>query len=128
MVRIPRSIAVIAAAVLVAPLSAQMPEVAAQQTIQVANFSFTPAAIHLAAGKPVTLTFVNQSNSGHDFTAKEFFAASRISAGAAPDGRVELKPHETQSITLTPGAGAYKAHCSHFMHESMGMHADVMVS
>jgi plastocyanin len=76
----------------------------------------------------VTLEFVNQSGSSHDFTAREFFAASAISAGAAPGGRIDLKPHETRSITLTPRAGTYQAHCSHFLHESMGMHDEIVVS
>ena len=90
-------------------------------TIDVQNFSFAPTPIHLRAGQPVTLTFVNRSGGGHDFTAAKFFAASRITAGAAPDGEIELRGHETKSITLVPAAGTYKAHCSHFMHKQMGM-------
>ena len=45
------------------------------QTIQLASFSFAPKPIHLKAGKPVTLNFVNVSGSSHDFTAKQFFAS-----------------------------------------------------
>ncbi|MEA3081114.1 MAG: hypothetical protein QOD54_782 [Sphingomonadales bacterium] len=95
-------------------------------TINVRSFSFAPQPIRLAAGRPVTLTFVNQSGSGHDFTAKEFFAASAISAGTAPGGKIALAGHETKSITLTPRAGSYAAHCSHFLHSSFGM-KDVIV-
>jgi plastocyanin len=102
----------------------------AASTVQVRvwSFGFAPSPIQLAAGRPVTLQFVNQSGSGHDFTAKEFFAASTISDGAAPGGEIELKPHETRTITLTPRAGTYKAHCSHFLHETMGMHDEIVVS
>lgn len=107
-----------------APAHAQTP---AAQTIDVRSFSFSPVPIRLAAGQPVTLTFVNSSGSGHDFTAKEFFAASRITAGTAPGGEIELKPHETKSITLIPAAGTYNAHCSHFMHAAMGMHDQIIV-
>jgi plastocyanin len=99
----------------------------AAQTIDVRSYSFSPVPIRLTAGQPVTLTFVNSSGSGHDFTAKEFFAASRITAGAAPDGKLELKGHETKSITLVPTAGTYNAHCSHFLHASMGMHDQIIV-
>ena len=95
-------------------------------TINVASYSFTPNPIQLVAGKPVTLTIVNQSGKGHDFTAKEFFAASAITKGAAPDGKVELAPHETKSITLTPRPGTYPVHCSHFLHASMGMKAEIV--
>ena len=93
----------------------------ASVTIDLRNFGFTPQPIHLRAGQPVTLTFVNQSGGGHDFTAGAFFAAATIIAGAAPGGEIELRGHETKSITLVPRAGVYPAHCSHFMHSMFGM-------
>jgi plastocyanin len=99
----------------------------AAQTITVSSFSFAPKPIHLTAGQPVTLTFVNRSGGGHDFTAKTFFAASRITAGAAPGGEIELGGHQTKSITLVPARGTYTAHCSHFMHTQMGMSDQIVV-
>ena len=69
----------------------------------------------------------NQSGSGHDFTAPEFFKAAKITSGAAPGGEIELKPHETKTITLVPSAGTYKAHCSHFLHSQMGMTDEIVV-
>ena len=96
--------------------------------VQVYSFGFTPKPIRLAAGRPVTLTFVNTSGNGHDFTAESFFASSSITAGAAPGGEIELKPHQSRSITLIPRAGTYKAHCSHFMHTTMGMQDQIIVS
>jgi plastocyanin len=98
----------------------------AVQVIDVQSFSFAPKPIHLAAGKRVTLSFVNHSGGGHDFTAPEFFAYSTISAGAAPLGKVALPGHAVRTITLIPRAGTYKAHCSHFLHSSFGM-TDVIV-
>ncbi len=111
---------------IVAPANAAA-DAPAGLTINVASYSYTPNPIQLAAGKPVTLTIVNQSGKGHDFTAKEFFAASAITKGAAPDGELELAAHETKSITLTPRAGTYPVHCSHFLHASMGMKAEIVV-
>jgi plastocyanin len=108
-----------------APAGAESPPA---QVIQVRSFGFAPAPIRLVAGKPVTLTFQNVSGSSHDFTAKEFFAASRITAGAAPDGEIELRGHESRTITLIPPAGTYNAHCSHFLHSAMGMHTQIIVS
>ena len=110
---------------LVAPAAATQP---ASFLIQVWSFGFAPHPIHLAAGKPVTLTFVNQSGSSHDFTAKGFFDHSTITAGAAPEGEIELAPHETKTITLVPQAGTYQAHCSHFLHKQMGMNDEIIVS
>lgn len=109
---------------LASPTQAQ----SAQVVVQVWSFGFAPRPLHLAAGRPVTLIFVNQSGGGHDFTAREFFAASTISAGAAPGGRIALSGHETKSITLVPRAGSYDAHCSHFLHASMGMTEQIIVN
>lgn len=117
----------VAALALNAVASAQAPS-ASQFTIEVFSFGFAPHPIRLAAGRPVTLTFANQSGSGHDFTAPSFFQRARITAGAAPDGEIELKPHETRSITLVPSAGAYRAHCSHFLHKQMGMSDEIIVN
>jgi plastocyanin len=97
------------------------------QTILVWSFGFAPRPLHLTAGRPVTLTFVNRSGSSHDFTAKGFFANARITAGAAPDGEIELRPRESKSVTLVPRAGIYHAHCSHFFHQQLGMSDQIIV-
>jgi len=109
-------------------LAAPAPAQRAGQTIYVWSFNFSPKPIQLAAGRPVTLTFVNRSGSGHDFTAKEFFARSRILAGSAPEGEIELRGGETKSITVIPARGVYKAHCSHFLHSTMGMTDRIIVN
>ena len=108
-----------------APAGAESPPA---QVIQVRSFGFATAPIRLVAGKPVTLTFQNVSGSSHDFTAKEFFAYSKITAGSAPEGEIELRGHESKSITLIPRYGTYHAHCSHFMHSLMGMHTEIIVT
>lgn len=112
--------------ILAVPAAAQPAPAAV--TIGVDSYKFTPNPIHLKAGQPVTLTFVNQGKHGHDFAADKFFAASTISAGAAPGGKIELAGHETKSITLTPRAGTYPARCTHFLHASMGMTATIVVN
>jgi|SRR6476660_9477588 len=118
-----RLAALVGLSLVAAPVGAQPAGV----TIDVQNFSFAPTPLHLRAGQPVTLTFVNRSGSGHDFTAAKFFATSRIVAGAAPDGEIDLRPRETRTVTLVPRAGTYRAHCSHFMHKQMGMSDTILV-
>jgi len=98
-----------------------------QVVVQVYSFGFTPKPIQLVAGRPVTLTFVNSSGSGHDFTAPGFFQHARITSGAAPEGEIELAGHQTKSITLIPARGTYQAHCSHFLHKQMGMNDWIVV-
>ncbi len=117
-------LAVAAALVGAAPAFAQSPA----YTIELSSFAYAPHPIQLRAGRPVTLTFVNRSNNGHDFTARNFFANARIVAGAAPDGKVRLGPGRMQSITLVPRAGTYGVHCSHFLHSQMGMRTRIFVN
>lgn len=112
------------ATLLTAPAVAQ-PD---NQTILVWSYGFSPRPLHLSAGRPVTLTFVNRSGSGHDFSAPSFFANSTIIRGAAPGGQMELNGHETKSITLIPRAGTYHAHCSRFFHKPLGMSDQIIVN
>jgi plastocyanin len=112
------------ALLLAAPVSGQQP---AELTVQVWSFGFAPNPIRLAAGRPVTLTFVNQSGSSHDFSAPGFFQHARITAGTAPEDEIELQGHETKRITLVPTRGTYQAHCSHFLHKQLGMSDAIIV-
>ena len=105
-----------------APVTAQP----AGQTIIMWSFGFSPKPLLLAAGRPVTLTFVNRSGSSHDFVARTFFANSRILAGDVMEGMVDLRGGETKSVRLIPRAGSYSAHCSHFFHKQFGM-SDVII-
>lgn len=109
---------------LTASASAQAP---AQLMIQVWSYGFAPQPIHLSAGRPVTLTFVNRSGSSHDFTAPGFFQHAKIVGGGIEGDEVELRPHETKVVTLVPMRGTYQAHCSHFLHKQMGMSDAIIV-
>lgn len=113
---------------LVLTIGAPAAALPAAQTILVWSYGFFPHPIHLAAGRRVTLYFVNRSGSGHDFSAGQFFANSTIVSGEARDGEVELGPHETKIVTLIPRAGTYPAHCSHFFHKQLGMSDEIIVN
>ena len=119
-------LAAIAALSLASSLSAQAQPT--QLRIDLTSFSYAPQPIHLAAGRPVTLTLVNRSGGGHDFTARKFFASSKIIAGSAPGGRIEVPERAVRTITLVPRAGRYNVHCSHFLHKQFGMQAVIVVS
>lgn len=113
-----------------APLVAQ----SAPQRIEIVldNFSFAPSDIQLAAGKPVTLAMVNRGSGGHNFIAKDFFAAASMDtatrAKLGKKGVVELAKGEAMDVTLTPKAGSYKVKCGHFMHSTFGMTGTITVS
>jgi uncharacterized cupredoxin-like copper-binding protein len=97
-------------------------------TITLTSYRFTPSPIYLAGGVPVRLTLVNRAGKGHDFTAREFFRASRILSGKVRDGEVELDGGESAVIDLVPARGTYKVHCSHFGHQMLGMSTTIVVS
>ena len=99
----------------------------AQFVVQLWSFGIAPNPIALAAGKRVTLTFVNRSGSSHDFTAPGFFQHAKIVGGGIEGDEVELRPHETKAVTLVPTRGTYQAHCSHFLHKQMGMSDAIIV-
>ena len=98
------------------------------QTIVLYSHGYSPNPIQLSAGRPVTLTFVNRSGKGHDFTARSFFANSRIVSGRADGGEVGMGPGQSRTVTLVPRAGRYKVHCSHFLHKQLGMKGTIIVS
>lgn len=120
----------VAATVLAAPVAAA-PQ-AARVEVVLANFSFTPEELHLHAGQSTTIHFFNNGSGGHDFTAAEFFAsatmdaANRAKVGGAK-GRVSLGKGQAVDVTLSPKTGEYAAHCSHFLHSSMGMTGKIRV-
>jgi plastocyanin len=119
-----------AAIVIAAPVSAA-PQ-SARTEVVLANFSFTPEELHLHAGQSTTIHFVNKGSGGHDFTAPEFFSTATMDAAnrakiGGDKGRVSLGKDESLDVVLVPKAGSYKAHCSHFMHSSLGMTGKIVV-
>ena len=114
-----------AAALAAGPTAAQpTPPV---QTVALFSYGYAPQVISLVAGRPVTLQFINRSRNGHDFTAREFFRSSRILAGRADGGEVELRGGRNASVTLIPARGRYPVHCSHTFHKMFGMQGKIIV-
>jgi plastocyanin len=100
-------------------------------TVEMSNFKFAPATLTLAHGHAYVIHFVNSASGGHDFVAKEFFAASTIAPedrAKVKNGEVELSGGESADIHLVANTpGTYKSHCSHFMHSTFGMTGELIV-
>jgi len=100
-------------------------------TVELSNFKFTPATITLTHGRPYVIHFVNSASGGHDYVAKDFFAAATIAPedrAKIKNGEIELSGGESADIHLVANMpGTYKSHCSHFMHSSFGMTGQVVV-
>lgn len=95
--------------------------------VDMASFRYTPSAIHLAAGRPVTLRFTNSSGAIHDFTAKEFFAHAQVLGGPVIKGKVTLDGGGSASVSLVPARGSYKVRCSRLFHTMRGMIGTIVV-
>ena len=103
---------------------------AAPVHVDLSSFKFAPRTIHMKAGQPVLLHLVNTSSGGHDFTAKEFFAAASIRPGDAAKiakGSIELAGHRSAEVALVPKAGRYPLRCGHAFHSTLGMKGAIVV-
>jgi plastocyanin len=98
-------------------------------TVRLSSFAFTPEHLHLHAGVPVRLHFVNASNGGHNFTSPALFASGVFLAGApTPDGSIEVPGGQTRGIVFLPRVpGTYEVRCTHFLHALFGMTGKVTV-
>jgi uncharacterized cupredoxin-like copper-binding protein len=105
---------------------------ATEVEVRLASFSFTPAKIELVAGRPYLLRLINTGRGGHNFHAKQFFAAAQVAAADQSKirkGAVELASDATLELRLVaPAAGTYPLDCSHFLHEGFGMTGEIVVS
>lgn len=94
-------------------------------TVELSSFKFTPASLTLDRGVTYRIHFMNTSSGGHDFVAKEFFAASTVAPedrAKVENGSVGVDGREAVDVTLVANKpGTYKMHCSHFLHSSFGM-------
>jgi uncharacterized cupredoxin-like copper-binding protein len=118
-------------AAVLAPASAQTP-VPERVPVALSSFAFTPSVIKLVHDRRYVLELTNSSNGGHDFSAPAFFAAAQVDpADRSRIGKhgVEVGSGQTVSIALTaPKAGRYKLRCSHFLHSTMGMTGEIIVT
>jgi hypothetical protein len=88
------------------------------------------STITLAALVSCLAVPANAQPAAQTITVSSFSFAPKpihLTAGGAPGGEIELRGHQTRSITLVPARGTYTAHCSHFMHTQMGMSDQIVV-
>lgn len=111
-----------------APATPQAPAVV---TVQLSNFNFTPRTIVLDEGRSYLLRLYNSAGGGHDFTARDFFAAATVAPGDRRwirDGEIEVPSGEWRQIRVTaPRAGRYKLKCTHRFHKALGMTGTIIV-
>jgi len=115
----------IAAAILAAAPSSAATAPPPVVPITLEGYYGMPKTIHLAAGRPVTLEFVNRSWNRHNFAARSFFASSRILGGNVHKGNITLEPNEVERVSLIPARGTYRTLC--VLHRHLGMQGQIVV-
>jgi plastocyanin len=95
--------------------------------VRLSSFAFAPETIRLRAGTPVVLRLVNTGSGGHNFAAREFFAAARDVAAPVSDGAVEVPEQGSVDVSLTPARGHYRLRCTHTLHSAFGMRGEIIV-
>jgi plastocyanin len=106
-------------------------QTAAPISITLTNYAFVPSALDLKAGVTYHMHFINSGSKDHNFSAPEFFAASKIAPedeAKVEKGRVALDGGQSVDITVTPDhPGTFPVECTHFMHKMMGMRGNITV-
>jgi plastocyanin len=103
------------------------------QTINVSmsDFSFAPGNLQLRVSQPYRLHLTNGSSHGHNFDAPVLFASAAIAPddqSKVVDGSIEVSGGQAIDVKFVPNApGAYKFHCSHFLHSAFGMTGEAVV-
>ena len=102
-----------------------------QIDVVLSNFSFNPNMLRLQRNMSYTLHLMNAASGGHSFSAPELFAAVQIApedSGKVANGRIEIPAGQAVDIHLTPmTAGTYQIVCTHFLHQTFGMHGTATI-
>ena len=120
--------AILAGATLALPASVLAQRNRPTVTITLGSHFYQPNPIYLAGGVPTRIIFQNRSGKTHDFKAPEFFRASRIYRGMAPNGVVTLQKGRGTVIDLVPARGRYRVHCTQPFHTMLGMTGQIYVN
>ena len=103
---------------------------AVEQDILLHPFRYEPREIHLQAGRPVLLQFVNNGQANLSFRAPRFFAAAQIRRGdrhRLQNGGFRLAPGARLRISLVPARGHYAVWSGYFIQRLRGMTARIVV-
>jgi uncharacterized cupredoxin-like copper-binding protein len=112
--------------------AASTPQVA---SVVAKEFAFTPAALTVTAGQPITINFQNTGSVDHDFSIREIeISGEATSSGDASSGHMmggmgdQPKLHVAASaggkstLTFTPSKpGTYEFYCTVAGHKEAGM-------
>ena len=103
---------------------------AVETAILLHPFRYEPREIHLQAGRPVLLQFVNNGQAWLSFRAPRFFAAAQVRRSdrrRLRNGGLRLAPGARLRIALVPARGHYPAYSGYLVQRLRGMTARIVV-
>lgn len=136
-----RVLLVVFAVLLLSACAASRPsKPATEVTVELTDFAYSPAAITVPAGQPVTFTLKNTGNIEHDFVVEKIDARTNMVQDSGSEAHhahgqeqnydlhVSAGMGETSVFQLTVAEpGTYKVFCSVEGHEAAGMVGELIV-
>lgn len=126
--------------ILLCACSARPAEPVTEITVETADFAYSPSAITVPAGEPITLTLKNTGSVEHDFVVEEIDVRTTIIQDGGSDGHhahgeeqhydlhVSADAGQTSVLQLTVSEpGMYRVFCSVEGHEAAGMIGELIV-
>ncbi|MFL6862975.1 MAG: cupredoxin domain-containing protein [Allosphingosinicella sp.] len=114
-----------------APAAAQQEwRLAPEYDVLVTSFEIQPRVIHLKAGEPVRLHFVNNSEQPHRFYAPAFFRSAELRGrdrGLIRGGGLDVAPLSEATIAFVPRKGRYSVKGDNLLRRVIGMTARIVV-
>ena len=98
--------------------------------VRLSNMDIEPQRIELKAGEPVRLRLVNISETGHSFSAGDFFARAQLrnrDKRWLSGGSINVPAGDVREVILVPAAGRYRARCGNLLHRILGMSSEIVV-
>jgi hypothetical protein len=120
----------LSAFLLAAPAAAQDWPSAAEYDVLLTSFEIQPRVIHLKAGEPVRLRFINNSEVRHVFSAPDFFRAAELRGRdrrLVKGGALAVEPLSDVTLAFVPKAGRYEARGDNLFRRVLGMRARIVV-
>ena len=114
----------------ISPASAQEWRPAPEYDVLLTSYDIIPRDLHLKAGQPVRLRFVNNSNQALTFAAQDFFRKAQLrdrDSEIVKGGVVSVGPLSDRTVVLVPKQGRYSARSSNFLPRLLGMSGRIIV-
>jgi len=135
-----RVLLVAASLILLTACSSGSSKPATEVAVEMTDFAYSPAAITVPAGQPVTFTIENTGNIEHDFVVEKIKATTDMVQDSGSEAHhahgqeqnydlhVSAGMGETSVFQLTVAEpGTYKVFCSVEGHEAAGMVGELIV-